>query len=110
MSPFQWASEAKVRHQADMVSLGRPGVGESFLADRGFEVDERFEIPFHFEFADPETYARTMASTGPAFEAIQDIGEAEFLVRATELAASHVRPGLPLRGGIQLFGYVGTKR
>lgn len=110
MAPFLWASTEKIQHQADMVSLGRPGVGEAFLAERGFEVDERFEIPFVFEFPDPQTYARGLAATGPAYESIQSIGEAEFLERAMELAAEHTRDGLPLRGRIQVFGYVGTKR
>jgi hypothetical protein len=67
-------------------------------------------VPFAFEFADPQTYARGVASTGPAYEAIQAIGEEEFLARATELAQGMVRDGLPLRGSIQLFGYLGTKR
>lgn len=110
MAPFLWATEAKVQHQADMVALGRPGVGEAFLDERGFEVDERFEVPFYFEYADPETYARGLAATGPAYEAIQSIGEEEFIARAIELAREQVRDGLPLRGHIQLFGYVGTKR
>lgn len=110
MSPFRWATDEKVQHQANMVSLGRPGVGESFLDDCGFDVAERFEVPFVFEFADPETFARGLASTGPAYEAIQSIGEAEFVARATELAAEHVRDGLALRGQVQLFGYIGTKR
>jgi hypothetical protein len=61
------------------------------------------------EYADPETYARGLASTGPAYESIQSIGEDEFVTRATELAAGQVREGLPIRGEIQLFGYVGTK-
>ena len=110
MAPFLWATEDKVRHQADMVALGRPGVGEAFLGERGFDVAERFEVPFYFEFPDPETYARGLAATGPAYEAIQSIGEDEFVARATELAAGQVRDGLPLRGHIQLFGYIGTKR
>jgi hypothetical protein len=93
-----------------MVALGRPGVGEAFLADRGFDVAERFQVPFFFEYPDPDTYARGLAATGPAYEAIQSIGEADFIARATELAQGWVRDGLPLRGHIQLFGYVGTKR
>jgi SAM-dependent methyltransferase len=107
--PFKWATEQKVQHQTDMVALGHPGVGEAFLTDRGFEVAERFEIPHVIEYTDPETYARGLASTGPAYESIQRIGEDEFLVRATKLAAEHLREGLPLRGQLQLFGYVGTK-
>jgi SAM-dependent methyltransferase len=110
MAPFLWATEEKVRHQADMVALGFPGVGEAFLDERGFDVAERFEIPFVFEWTDPETFARGLAATGPAHEAIQSIGEEEFLARAAELASTRVRDGLPLRGHVQLFGYIGTKR
>lgn len=110
MAPLLWAEEGKVEHQAEMVSLGRPGVGERFLDERGFDVAERFEVPFTFEYPDPSAYARGIASTGPAYEAIQRVGEEEFIARATELATEHMRDGLPLRGSIQLFGYLGTKR
>jgi SAM-dependent methyltransferase len=107
--PFRWATESKVRHQADMVALGRPGIGEAFLTERGFDVAKRFEVPFVIEFPDPEAYARGLAATGPAFEAIQEVGEEEFLARMTAHATDRVREGLPLRGQIQLFGYIGTK-
>ena len=50
------------------------------------------------------------AHADSATRAIQSIGEEEFLARATALAEQYVRPGLPLRGEIQLFGYIGTKR
>lgn len=110
MSPFTWATEDKIEHQADMVALGRPGVGEAFLAERGFDVADRFEVPFAFEYPDPETYARGFAATGPAYEAIQSIGEQEFIRRAVELAAGQVRDGVPLRAEIQVFGYIATKR
>lgn len=108
--PFLWAQEDKIDNQAQMVSLGRPGVGEAFLSDGGFEPEERFNVPFVMEYADPESYARGIASVGPSFEAIQNIGEEAFLQQATALAASQVREGLPLRGEIDLFGYIGTKR
>ncbi len=110
LAPLSWAREEQVRHQAEMVALGRPGVGESFLHERGFDVDERFEIEFVWEFADPPAFARAVASTGPAYEAIQSVGEAEFLARAAALAAREVREGLPLRAHLQAFGYIGTKR
>lgn len=109
-APFRWAAEQQVQNQADMVSLGHPGVGEAFLRDHGFDVDERFSIDFVLEAPDPEAYARALASTGPAYEAIQAIGEDDFLERAAELATSNVRSGLPIRGRIELFGYIGTKR
>ena len=107
--PFRWAEEEKVDNQAQMVSLGRPGVGEAFLTNAGFQPEERFVVPFFMEYADPDAYARGLASSGPAYEAIQNIGEAEFQARASALAAEHVREGLPLRGEIQLFGYIGVK-
>ncbi|RLE20916.1 MAG: hypothetical protein DRJ50_09985 [Actinobacteria bacterium] len=108
--PFLWATNEKVENQAKMVSLGRPGIGEAFLDEHGFEPEERFEVPFFMEYADPETYARAIASTGPAYEAIQSIGLDKFLDDATALASEQVRDGLPLRGHIQLFGYIGAKR
>ena len=108
--PLLWATEDAVKHQADMVALGRPGIGEAFLSERGFDVEERFEIPFVVEFTDPELYARGVASSGPAYEAIQSIGERDFVDRAIELARDYVHEGVPLRGVIQVFGYVGTKR
>ena len=110
MTPFRWATPAKVQHQSDMVALGRPGVGEALLDERGFDVAERFEISFVLEFPDPETYARGLASTGPSYEAMEEVGEEQFLAMLAGHAANHVRDGLPLRGLIQLFCYVGTKR
>ena len=44
-APFRWATTEKVDHQAAMVSLGRPGIGEAFLRDSGFEPEERFVVP-----------------------------------------------------------------
>ncbi len=107
--PFTWATEEKVQNQSDMVSLGRPGVGEAFMRDHGFVPEERFVVPFFMEYPDPATYARGLGATGPAFETIQNMGLEQFLDAATRLAAEHVRDGLPLRGEIELFGYVGTK-
>jgi len=106
LSPFRLASEPKVENQANMVALGRPGVGEELLARHGFEDITRMTVPFAWEFADPESYARTLASTGPAYEAIQSVGEEEFLRWATEMAREHVREGLPLRAEIDVVGYL----
>ena len=108
-APFTLAPEPKVRNQADMVALGRPGVGEALLAEMGFVDIERLDVPFVFEFADPQTYARALASTGPAFEAIQAVGERSFLESAEASAQQQVREGLPLRAPIALVGYVASK-
>ena len=92
-----------------MVALGRPGVGEAFLSQAGFIEVERVNVPFVFEFADPEAYARALASTGPAFEAIQAVGEESFLNSASELARQRIREGLPLRAPIALVGLLAAK-
>lgn len=110
MVPFAWATDEQMQHQADMVALGRPGIGESFLDQHGFDVDERFEVPCALEFADPEIYARSMAVSGPGYEAIQTIGEEEFLTRAAELARTQLEEGLPLRCELPLIGFVATRR
>jgi uncharacterized peroxidase-related enzyme len=107
--PFTLASEGKLENQAAMVALGRPGAGEELLAEAGFTEIERLEVPFVFEFADPESYARALASTGPAFEAIQTVGETAFLHAAIELSREKVREGLPLRAHIALVGYTAAK-
>ena len=106
LSPFRLASQPKVENQANMVALGRPGAGEELLSRYGFEDVSRMTVPFAWEFADPETYARALASMGPAYEAIQSVGEEEFLRWATEMAHDHVRDGLPLRAEIDVVGYL----
>jgi SAM-dependent methyltransferase len=109
LAPFKMATPAKLGNQAAMVSLGRPGVGEDLLARFGFVDVERVDVPFVWEFADPETFARALASTGPAYEAIQNVGEAAFIEEATRQAREHVRDGLPLRAPILVVGYLARK-
>ena len=66
-------------------------------------------MPFAWEFADPELYAATLATTGPAYEAILQVGEAEFLAAATEIALRYARTGLPLRAEIDVVGYLARR-
>ncbi len=110
LKPFTLATPPKVANQAAMNSLGRPGVGEDLLHRAGFVDIERVEIPFVWEFADPESYARALASTGPAFEAIQGVGEEAFIEFSANLARERVRAGLPLRAEIAVVGFTGRKR
>ena len=109
MAPFRLASQAKVDNQAAMVAFGRPGVGEGLLERYGFVDIERIAVPSVWEWADPETFARALASTGPAFEAIQNVGEDEFMAAAIEEARPHARDGLPLRAEIAIAGFIGHK-
>ena len=92
-----------------MVSLGRPGAGEQLLESCGFGDVERLDVPFAWEFTDPELYARALAATGPAYEAIQNAGEAEFYRAAVEQARQQLRDGLPLRAAINVVGYLARK-
>jgi SAM-dependent methyltransferase len=107
--PWSLASAEKVDNQAVMVSLGRPGAGEQLLASHGFVDVERLDVPFAWEFADPEVFARAQASTGPGYEAIQNVGEAEFRRAAVEEARAQLRDGLPLRAEIKVVGYLARK-
>ncbi len=109
LAPFRLAAQEKVGNQATMVSLGRPGVGEQLLESHGFAGIERVDVPFAWEFADPEVYARALAATGPAYEAIQNVGEAEFHRAAVEQAQRQLRDGLPLRADISVVGYLARK-
>ncbi len=92
-----------------MVSLGRPGVGERLLESCGFIDIERVNVPFAWEFPDPEIYARALASTGPAYEAIQNVGEEAFRSAALEQARQQVLDGVPLRAEINVVGYIARK-
>jgi SAM-dependent methyltransferase len=107
--PFRLADQPKVDNQAAMVALGRPGAGEALLARHGFTDIERVAVPFFLEFPDPATYARGLAASGPAYEAIQNVGEDEFLAAATRTAEAAVRDGLPLRAELDLVGYLARR-
>jgi SAM-dependent methyltransferase len=109
LAPLRLATPEKVDNQAAMVALGRPGAGEQLLESYGFGEVERLEVPFAWEFADPQLYARALAATGPAYEAIQNVGEAEFHRAAVEQARAQLRDGLPLRAEIKVVGYLARK-
>src|SRR5207249_827849 len=96
-------------NQAAMVSLGRPGAGEHLLESCGFAEVQRVDVPFAWEFPDPDAYARALASTGPAYEAIQNVGEEAFHDAAVEQARTQLRDGLPLRAEINVVGYLARK-
>jgi SAM-dependent methyltransferase len=106
LAPFRLAAPPKVDNQAAMVALGRPGVGEQVLTDAGFGEVGRVNVPFAWEFADPDMYARALAATGPAYESIQNVGEEEFYRAAIEVARKQLRDGLPLRAEILVVGYI----
>ena len=109
LAPLRLAAQAKVENQANMVSLGRPGAGEALLESCGFVDIERVDVPMAWEFPDPEIFARSLISTGPAYEAIQNVGEEAFLDAARAQAQAHVQDGVPMRAEINLVGYLARK-
>jgi SAM-dependent methyltransferase len=109
LTPFRLAAPPAVAHQAAMVALGRPGAGERLLQEHGFTDVRRVDVPFVWEFADPDSYARALLSTGPAFEAVRHVGENAFRQTAVDLARERVRAGLPLRARIAVVGYLARK-
>jgi SAM-dependent methyltransferase len=109
LAPLRLAAQEKVDNQAAMVALGRPGAGERLLESYGFTDIGRVDVPFAWDFADPEIFARAIASSGPGFEAIQHVGEAAFHQAAVEEARAHLQDGLPLRAEIKVVGYLARK-
>jgi len=109
LAPFRLATEEKVDNQAAMVSLGRPGAGEAILESNGFVDIRRIDVPMAWEFPDPEVFARALSSTGPAFEAIQNVGEETFYAAAVQQAQEHLAEGPLLRAQINVVGYLAQK-
>ena len=106
LRPFTLASRAAGREPGGDGGAGPSRGGEELLARSGFVDVRRVEVPCVWEFADPAAYARALASTGPAYEAIQTVGEEAFAAYAEELARERVRAGLPLRAEIAVVGYL----
>lgn len=109
LAPLLLATPGEVQHQAEMNQIGKPGVGERLLLETGFVDVTRLDIPFVWEFADPEHFVRALASTGPAFEAIREVGMDKFTEVARSLATAQIRPGLPLRAEIKVAGFTARK-
>jgi hypothetical protein len=90
----------------------RPGIPRDLrLAGRFSAFQRHCSLlgPFAWEFADPQLYARALAATGPAFQVIQNVGEAAFHRAAVEQARGRLRDGLPLRAEINVVGYLARK-
>jgi SAM-dependent methyltransferase len=109
LAPLRLAAPEAVGRQAAMVRLGRPGAGEALLAEIGFVDVVRVDLPFVWEFADPEAFARALASTGPAYEAIQHVGVDAFHDAAVATAHSQARAGRPLRAHLPVVAYLARK-
>ena len=109
LAPFKMAAAEEGREPGGDGSAWPAGVGEQLLAEQGFVDIERIEVPFVWEFADPDVYARALASTGPAYEAIQMWVRKPSPAKQPRSRAPQIREGRPLRASINVVGFVGVK-
>ena len=84
-------------------------VRKQLLEPYGFLDAERSDMPFAWELADPQLYALAVLYRRPAYEAIQNVGEAEFHRAAVGQAQGQLRDGLPMRAEINVAGYLARK-
>lgn len=109
LAPFLLASPETVDNQLSMIQLGDPAVGTELLASAGFVDVEAVHLRFVWEFPDPTAFARALTSSGPSYEAVREVGEAEYLAACIDGATPHVRRGLPLRAEIPVVAYLASK-
>ncbi len=107
LAPFRLAEPPQLAHQSAMVALKHPGAAAQFLTDADLLPGEVFAVPSVLEFADPEHFARGLASTGPGFQAVQAAGEQAFHDACLLAAQPFVRAGLPIRAELPLLGILG---
>ena len=90
-----------------MLNIGRPGVAEQLMADAGLLPGERSRIKLHWEFPDPELAARAIASVGPAYLAIQHIGETAFIDSVIKAASELYVEGIGVRAEVEIQFLIG---
>jgi hypothetical protein len=94
------------RKAVDFATLSEPGNCREYVAVHHGSASMPETA---WEFADPEVYARALTASGPAYEAIQNVGDAEFHRAAVEQARQQLRDGLPLRADINVVCYLARK-
>jgi SAM-dependent methyltransferase len=101
-------SQTELDNTRTMVNIGRPDVAEQLMTEAGLVPGTRTSLRLHWEFPDVELTARALASTGPAYLAIQHIGEEAFMAAAREAAAGLYVEGIGVRAEVELQFLVGV--
>jgi SAM-dependent methyltransferase len=91
-----------------MVNIGRPGIAEQLMIEAGLVPGTRTSLRLHWEFPDVDLAARALASTGPAYLAMQHVGEEAFMASAREAAAGLYVEGVGVRAEVELQFLVGV--
>jgi len=101
-------SQTERDHTGAMVNIGRPGMAEQLMTEAGLVPGIRTSLRLHWEFPDVELAARALASTGPAYLAIQHVGEEAFMASARQAAAGLYIEGVGVRAEVELQFLVGV--
>jgi SAM-dependent methyltransferase len=96
-------------HAKEMAHIAWEGVAEQMMVDAGLAPGERWMHPVPLEYPDVELTARAMASAGPAYLAIQTMGEEAFLDAARAAAEELQIDGGGVRFSFEVQLLVGTK-
>jgi len=101
-------SQTEREHTSAMVNIGRPGVAEQLMTEAGLQPGTRTSLRLYWEFPDIDLAARALASTGPAYLAIQHMGEAAFMASVREAAAGLAIEGIGVRAEVEVQCLVGV--
>jgi SAM-dependent methyltransferase len=101
-------SQSERDNTGAMVNIGRPGIAEQLMTEAGLVPGTRTSLRLHWEFPDVELAARALASAGPAYLAIQHVGEEAFMASAREAAAGLYVEGVGVRAEVELQFLVGA--
>ena len=93
-------SERDATHAKAMANIAWAGVAEQMMVDAGLAPGERWTLAVPLEYPDAELAARAFASGGPAYLAMQTMGEEAFLDAARAAAE-----GLHVDGGGIRFAF-----
>ena len=96
------------KNTASIVSIGLPGAAEQMMADAGLGVGSRTSLKLHWEFPDAEFAAQTLASTGPAYLAIEHLGVDAFTEAVREATTDLYVEGVGIRMEVDVQFLVGV--
>jgi SAM-dependent methyltransferase len=102
-------SEHDSAHAKEMANIAGDGVAEQMMRNAGLVPGQRWTKPVPLEYPDPELAARAIASGGPAYLAIQTMGEEAFLDAARAAAEEIQVDGGGIRFSFDVQLLVGTK-
>ena len=101
-------TQAERDNTGAMVNIGRPDVAEQLMTAAGLLPGTRTSLRLHWEFPDIELAARALASIGPAYLAMQHVGEEAFMASVRQAAAGLYVEGIGVRAEVELQFLVGV--